>query len=192
MTTDSKRTTSWDGFRAAEPEFAARVERRFGLHKHHVLATLRADGAPRLTGLEVDFRGGEMWLGMMPGSRKALDLRRDPRFSMHANPGSGAEMEEGDARVSGRASEVKDPAEIARWAAGAEEGAVPEVFHLFRVEVTEVVLVSIEMPDIVFRTWKPGHALRTLRRGNEDAPPREDGVAPSGEGEPAGPAEGAA
>lgn len=168
------RATGWDGFAAAEPAFAARVEERFGLHKHHVLATLRADGSPRLTGLEADFRAGEMWLGMMNGSLKALDLRRDPRFSMYANPGPGTEMDGGDVRVSGRAVEVKDPGETARWAAGAPEGAVPEVFHLFRVEVTEVVRVSIEMPDIVLRTWRPGHRLRTLRRGNDDPSVRED------------------
>lgn len=174
--TNGHTATSWHDFRAVEPAFAAVVEKRFGLHKHHVLATLRADGAPRLTGLEVDFRAGELWLGMMPGSRKALDLRRDPRFSVYANPGPGAEMEDGDARVAGRAIEVKDPGEIARWAAAAPEGEAPEVFHLFRVEVTEVVRVSIEMPDIVLRTWKPGHPLRTLRRGNDEAPAREDGV----------------
>ena len=40
-----------------------------------------------MTGLEAEFRLGELWLGMMPGSRKALDLLRDPRFALHANPG---------------------------------------------------------------------------------------------------------
>ena len=165
---------SWDRFRQAEPDFAKAVEDRFGRYEHHVLATLRKDGSPRLTGLEVDFRNGQMWLGMMPGSRKALDLRRDPRFALHANPGAGAGMDEGDARISGRAVEVTDPAEIAAWAAGVPGGEAPEVFHLFRAEVTEVVRVSIELPDIVFRTWRPGRAPRTIRRGNDDAPPRED------------------
>ena len=47
---------------------------------------LRADGAPRLTGLEVHFGEGELWLAMMPDSRKADDLRRDPRFSVHSAP----------------------------------------------------------------------------------------------------------
>lgn len=164
---------SWGAFRSAEPEFCDVVEKRFRAHRHHVLGTLRADGSPRLTGLEADFRDGEMWLGMMPRSRKALDLRRDPRFSLHANPGSGSDMDDGDARVGGLAVEVTDPAELARWAAGAPDG-VPEQFHLFRVRLTEAVRVSIEAPDIVFRVWHPGRPLRTVRRGNDDAPPRED------------------
>ncbi|MGP3976425.1 pyridoxamine 5'-phosphate oxidase family protein [Streptomyces sp. 8N114] len=179
MTTENvhiRNGVSWDEFRKAEPGFAETVEQRFKKYTHHVLATLRKDGSPRLTGLEADFRAGEMWLGMMPNSLKALDLRRDPRFAMYANPGSGTEMDGGDVRVSGRAVEVTDPEEIAVWAACAPDGGLPEVFHLFRVAVEEVVRVSIEGEEIVFRTWRPGGPLRTIRRGNDDAPPREDPV----------------
>lgn len=167
-------TTSWTDFEAAEPVHAASVRKRFGEHKHHVLATLRADGSPRLTGLEADISRGELWLGMMPNSRKALDLRRDPRFAIHANPGPGSEMEGGDARISGRAVEVTDPAELARYAEAAPEGEIPEVFHLFRVDLTEVVRTYLSLPDICVDVWHPGRPLRTIRRGNDDAPPRED------------------
>lgn len=82
-------TANWSRFATAEPELAATVEARFGAYTHHVLATLRRDGSPRTTGLEVRFLDGELWLGMMPGSVKALDLRRDPRFALQANPGTG-------------------------------------------------------------------------------------------------------
>jgi pyridoxamine 5'-phosphate oxidase-like protein len=167
-------TESWAAFRAAEPDFADAVRARFEAFRHHVLATLRPDGSPRLTGLEGDFRGGELWLGMMIGSRKALDLRRDPRFSMYANPGSGTGMSGGDARISGRAVEVTDPEEFARYAAGAAGGEAPERFHLFRVELSEAVRITIEDPHIVFQVWHPGHALRTIRRGNEDSTVHED------------------
>ena len=79
--------SNWAAFVAAEPDLAQTVEARFGAFTHHVLATLRKDGSPRTTGLEVRFVNGELWLGMMPDSLKALDLRRDPRFSLQANPG---------------------------------------------------------------------------------------------------------
>ncbi|MCT2593441.1 pyridoxamine 5'-phosphate oxidase family protein [Streptomyces sp. N2-109] len=167
-------TTRWADFETAAPDLAARVQRRFAAYKHHVLGTLRADGSPRLTGLEAGFSRGELWLGMMPGSRKALDLRRDPRFALHANPGTSAEMEEGDARISGRAVEVTDPAELARFAEAAPEGEVPEVFHLFRAELTEVVRTYLDIPDLCVDVWKPGRPVRTIRRGNDDAPPRAD------------------
>ncbi|MFI8996159.1 pyridoxamine 5'-phosphate oxidase family protein [Streptomyces sp. NPDC053542] len=147
------------------------MERRFGAYRHHVLATLRADGSPRLTGLEADFRGGELWLGMMPRSRKALDLRRDPRFALHANPGAGDETGEGDVRVAGRAVEVTDADVLARYS---DEVEMPLPFHLFRAELTEVVRTYVEDPHIVLVTWRPGHPVRTVRRGNDDAPPTVD------------------
>ncbi|UQA94861.1 pyridoxamine 5'-phosphate oxidase family protein [Streptomyces halobius] len=152
----------WSEVEAAEPELAGRVMKRFGAFKHHVLATLRKDGAPRLSGVEADFRYGELWLGMMTGSRKALDLRRDPRFGLYANPGPGTDMAGGDVRVSGRAVEVTDPEVLARYAADVKP---PEPFLLFRAaELTEVVRTSIEAPYLVVESWRPGGPLRTVRR----------------------------
>ncbi|MEU8099290.1 pyridoxamine 5'-phosphate oxidase family protein [Streptomyces rubiginosohelvolus] len=152
---------SWGGFATAEPDFAGTAQRRFRLYKHHVLATLRKDGSPRVTGLEADFRFGELLLGMMPDSRKALDLRRDPRFALHANPGPDAEMNDGDVRVSGRAVEITDPEVIARFI---EEATPPEPFHLFRAELTEVVRIGLDNDELVIQSWRPGQPLRTVRR----------------------------
>ncbi len=96
-------TSNWAVFVAAEPELAATVEKRFGAFTHHTLATLRKDGSPRTSGLEVRFLDGELWFGMMPDSLKALDLRRDPRFALQANPGPGTELGGGgDGSAGGR------------------------------------------------------------------------------------------
>ncbi|MFI1175909.1 pyridoxamine 5'-phosphate oxidase family protein [Streptomyces melanogenes] len=170
--TPQTQTFRWKEFEAVEPLFAEVVRERFLLYKHHVLATLRADGSPRVTGLEVEIRGGELWLGMMPNSRKAYDLRRDPRFAVQANPGPDAEMADGDVRISGRAVEVVDPGELARYA---DEVHPPEPFLLFRAELTEVVHTGLdkETEEIVLRAWRPGSALRTIRRGGGMEPPRE-------------------
>ncbi|MEV5162270.1 pyridoxamine 5'-phosphate oxidase family protein [Streptomyces sp. NPDC053728] len=162
--------SSWQDFRAAEPAFADTVVGRFQQYKHHVLATLRADGSPRVTGLEVEFRADAMWFGMMPNSRKALDLRRDPRFAVQANPGPDADMADGDIRVSGRAVEITDPTVLARFV---EEVAPPEPFLLFRADPAEVVGTGLDGDDLVVRVWRPGHPLRTLRRGADDSPVRE-------------------
>ncbi|MGW7274198.1 pyridoxamine 5'-phosphate oxidase family protein [Streptomyces sp. NPDC054864] len=157
-------TTNWAFFSTAEPAFARTAEERFGLFTHHVLATLRKDGSPRTTGLEVRFLYGELWLGMMPGSMKALDLRRDPRFSIQANPGPGTEMAGGDIRISGRAIEVKDPEVIARYT-GEVDPPDQDAFHLFRTELTAVVRTSIEDEKyMVVQVWKPGAPTRTTRR----------------------------
>ncbi|CAL9477266.1 hypothetical protein SUDANB105_02942 [Streptomyces sp. enrichment culture] len=154
--------SNWAAFSAAEPELAATVEARFGAFTHHVLATLRKDGSPRTTGLEVRFLGGELWFGMMPDSLKALDLRRDPRFALQANPGEGTGMGGGDVRISGRAVEVDDPEVKAAYT---KEVEPPEPFHLFRTELTEVTRTCVEDDEyLVLQVWKPGAPLRTVKR----------------------------
>jgi len=165
---------AWGDVETAEPELAATVRERFGQYTHHVLATLRKDGSPRLSGIEADFRDGQLWLGMMPHSRKALDLRRDPRFALLANPGEGTGMGGGDVRLSGRAIETTDPETLA-WYAG--QAGAPQPFHLFRAELTEVVRTSVEGEDLVVRSWAPGGRMRTIRRGTDDSPPREEAEA---------------
>ena len=103
--------TSWQDFERAAPELAAALEGRFAAHKHALLATLRGDGSPRISGIETTFRNGELWLAMMPDSRKAADLRRDPRFALHAAPLE-LDLVDGDAKLNGRAIEVTDPGEL--------------------------------------------------------------------------------
>ncbi|WP_432155400.1 pyridoxamine 5'-phosphate oxidase family protein [Streptomyces sp. bgisy153] len=153
---------NWQAFASAEPALARIVEDRFGAFTHHVLATLRKDGSPRTTGLEVRFLDGELWLGMMPDSLKALDLRRDPRFALQANPGEGTGMGGGDVRIGGRAIEVEDPGTRSRYV---EEVEPPEPFHLFRTELTEVVRTYVEDDTyLVVQVWRPGERVRTLRR----------------------------
>ncbi|GAA3771343.1 pyridoxamine 5'-phosphate oxidase family protein [Streptomyces phyllanthi] len=154
--------TNWAAFVTAESELARTVEERFGAHTHHILATLRKDGSPRTSGLEVRFLNGELWLGMMQDSLKALDLRRDPRFALQANPGSDTDMGGGDVRVSGRAIEVADPETKALYTREVEP---PEPFHLFRTELTEVVRTYVEDEKyLVVQVWKPGEPVRTVKR----------------------------
>ncbi|MEU7558913.1 pyridoxamine 5'-phosphate oxidase family protein [Streptomyces eurythermus] len=153
---------NWTAFRTAVPELAAITEERFGAYRHHVLATLRRDGSPRTSGLEVRFLGGELWLGMMPRSLKALDLLRDPRFTLQANPGDGTDLGGGDVRISGRAYEA---GEGTAKAAYVKEVEPPQPFHLFRTELTEVVRTYVEDDRyLVVQVWRPGQPLRTLKR----------------------------
>ncbi|HEV8297391.1 MAG TPA: pyridoxamine 5'-phosphate oxidase family protein [Acidimicrobiales bacterium] len=155
--------TTWRQFTAEAPDLAAAVRSRFEATKHHVIATLRADGSPRVSGTEVQFHRDDITAGSMHRSVKARDLQRDGRFALHANPGDGS-MESGDAKLSGHAVEVVDPAELARYI---DAIAPPEPFHLFRFELDEVVCTSLH-PDgdrLVIEWWRPGRGVtRTERR----------------------------
>jgi hypothetical protein len=161
---------SWKEFEAAAPELAGRVRAVFDAHKHKLLATLRRDGSPRISGIETTFADGELWLGMMPGSRKALDLRRDPRLAVHSaslDPPEDPTTWPGDAKLAGRAVEVDDPAMLERLGAGDQAETEPGGgAHLFRVDVVELVHTRVGDPadHLVIDVWHEGRGLRRLQR----------------------------
>ena len=155
---------TWRQFSEEAPELAAAVQARLEATKHHVLATLRRDGSPRVSGTEVDFSGDDLTLGSMWEAVKARDLQRDGRFALHANPGDGT-MAGGDAKLSGVAVELGDDGKRAyeeqranEEHANEERASPPEPYHLFRLDLAEVVLTSLH-PDgdrLVIETWRPG------------------------------------
>lgn len=98
---------NWQGVETAVPALAEKVRARFEAHGLALLATLRAGGAPRISGIETLFGEGDLWLGMMPGSVKARDLLRDPRLALHSAT-TDKNVEAGDAKLSGVALAVED------------------------------------------------------------------------------------
>jgi Pyridoxamine 5'-phosphate oxidase len=156
---------SWQEVTAAAPELAGAVREVFDAHRHKLLATLRRDGSPRISGVEASFADGELWLGMMPGSRKALDLRRDPRLALHSasvDPPDDPTGWSGDAKLTGRAVEVHDPARLARLGAGDDADQA----HLFRVDITEIVHTRVgDPPDhLVIDHWQEGRGQHRMQR----------------------------
>ena len=150
---------TWNDVTRAAPELALAVQRSFDAHIHKTLATLRADGSPRISGQEASFRDGDLWLGMMPDSRKAKDLQREPRLALHSATVD-PEMPDGDAKLAARAEEVADQ-ETFDWFIGEEQAEKgqepPQPFHLFRVDIVEIVLTTLggDPPDhLVIETWR--------------------------------------
>ncbi len=149
--------TAWREFERAEPDFAQRVRELFDAHRHKTIATVRADGSPRISGIEVVFDGGELTFGSMPDARKGADLRRDPRFALHSptvDPVEGSEASwPGEAKIAGRAI-----------AAGAVTDG-PDG-DLFRADITEVVHTHLDEKAtmLVVEWWTPGHGLRRVER----------------------------
>lgn len=153
---------TWGEFESAAPELAKAVSARFGAHKHHVLATIRADGSPRVSGTEVEFLdNGTLRLGSMLNALKARDLQRDPRYAIHSNPGDHS-MEGGDAKISGHAVELVDPEALHKIF----DAAPPELspYNVFDLDIAEVVLTEIAEDKLKIRLWKPGAPVRTFTR----------------------------
>jgi hypothetical protein len=148
----------WSEFASAEPALARRVEERFRVRKHKTIATLRKDGSPRISGIEVDFADGELFLGLMPGSVKLHDLERDGRLALHSpteDPPDGRPQGwAGEAKLAGAAVEVDFPHSPV---AGGRR---------FRVDVTEAVLTHLNQAGdrLVVESWHPGTGTRRVER----------------------------
>lgn len=161
-------TTTWDDVSEAAGDLAAAVQARFEATGLGLLATLRKDGSPRISGIEPAFWEGHLWLGMMDRSRKSADLRRDPRFALHSATAD-KELAEGDAKVSGRAVEVTDEEEKKRFLTRLTEAtgnSPPEPFDLYVADVTELSMLTLGEPrdHLVVRWWRPGEQVHTLKR----------------------------
>jgi hypothetical protein len=158
---------AWSRVTSAAPELAALVRARFEATGLGLLATLRRDGSPRISGIEPLFTDAELWLGMMPGSRKAADLLRDPRFALHSAT-IDKQVTQGDAKISGRAVLVENEASMAafRRAFEAHTGYAPPPgpFTLFRADVREVSTVRPGGDHLNIDYWQEGQPPRRIER----------------------------
>ena len=145
---------SWDEFEQAEPEFAARVRALMSARKHLTMATLRADGSPRISGTEVEFADGQLRIGSMPNAVKAQDLKRDPRVAIHGPtndpPARRPSGWQGEAKIAGHAVEVDSGT-----------GA-----HRFVIDVREAVITRLNDAGnrLVIESWTPDRGYRKVER----------------------------
>ena len=155
----------WQDIVDSAPAFAAALRHRLDAHTHKTLATLRRDGAPRISGTEVFFADGELWFGSMPDARKALDLRRDPRFSLHSGSDDPPGWD-GDAKLSGRARELTDTAARAQLFARRGKEPPAAASHLFCADISEAVVVGLnpQHTRLVIELWRPGRGLTRIER----------------------------
>jgi hypothetical protein len=159
----------WQEFERACPELARLASGRFTSDELVLVGSVRRDGSPRISPVEPDFVDGELMLGMMWQSRKALDLLRDPRLVVHSvpsdrlNPG-------GDVKVYGRALEVRDPARR-RAHADATFARIDwrptEPYHCFSVDVLEAAYLRFEESIWEVWRWRPETGLRKETKANE-------------------------
>ena len=153
---------SWREIVTAEPEFAGRVRQLFDVGRHKTIATLRADGSPRISGIECEFTDDDLQFGSMSDSRKGADLRRDGRFALHGptfHPVEGQEAAwPGEAKIAGRA--------VPAGAVSDGEGGEAPDGEQFVADITEVVVTGLnpEATRLVVEWWTPSGGLRQIER----------------------------
>lgn len=146
----------WSEFAADAPELAARVRSAFAFGKHCTMATVRADGGPRISGTEVEFTDHGVFIGTGAGARKTLDLRRDPRIAVHSptrDPGADGSWP-GEAKITGSVVEVPAP------------DFYPPGAVRFQIDLTSAVFTGLsdDGSQLRIELWRPGRPTETMVR----------------------------
>ena len=152
-------SVTWGQFAESDPELAELGEAQFARTGLALVGTLRRDGWPRISPVEPFITGGQLYLGMMLKSVKALDLMRDPRCVVHSTV-SDKNGTEGEFKVYGSAREVNNPDEWQRFsdAVYATLGLRVEDLggHCFAIDIESVVFSVLRGEEFHRLIWKAG------------------------------------
>jgi len=155
---------NWQAFEESAPDLAAIGRKRIEEKRLVLVGTLRADGSPRISPVEAFFVDGELMLGMMWRSRKALDLLRDPRLVVHTAT-CDPDGAEGDFKAYGGAVDVQDSGLRTRYADELEakiNWRPSEPFHLFAVDVQSAGYIVFGKEPVAMR-WDPAEGTARIR-----------------------------
>jgi hypothetical protein len=158
---------NWTTFQQSAPELARLTEARFVRYGVALLGTLHRGGSPRISPVEPLMADGELLLGLLWHSTKALDLLRDPRCTLHSAI-TDAQGTDGEGKLDGRAIEATDPIVLSRyceifrrhWAA-----STPTRLHAFVLDVERAafVIYDLGLGQKQVQSWDPERGLKVIR-----------------------------
>ena len=137
---------TWAEFSAAAPALAERGERL--LRRGGYIGTVAADGSPRVHPVTPLINGGRLFVFVGRATVKFANLRRDPRFALHAPLGESDE----EFVVPGRVVAADDPdSEALAWEAARAIGMVSKnhlLMEFLPASVHWAVWEALGTPDI--------------------------------------------
>lgn len=152
----------------AAPRIAAVFTRRLAATNNLcMLATLRADGFPRISPVEPRIFEHQLVVMGMPGTRKFADLVRDPRLCLHTATVD-TNVDDGDAKIFGTVADSADPDLHRRFAEAlfVESGfdIRGQTFeHYFTVDIAGASAVEVSDGHLDITIWRldaPEHVVR--------------------------------
>ena len=154
--------------RATAPDIADPIAARLEKSVLGMLGTIRRDGSPRVSPIEVAFHEGRLFVGMMPGSTKSQDVERDPRISLVTALADKDDLA-GEGKLFGVAARVTDVAlaeRILRQHA-TDGGFDPESVAgspMYEILVNGAAWQLVEGDAFVTSSWSEADGLRLRRR----------------------------
>jgi hypothetical protein len=154
--------------RATAPDIAGPIAARLERSVLGMLGTIRRDGSPRVSPIEVAFHDGRLFVGMMPGSTKFHDVERDPRISMVTALADKDDLD-GEGKLFGIADRVTDVDLAARvLRQHAEDGGFdPESVAgspMYEILVNGAAWQVVDGDAFVTRSWSEAGGVRLRRR----------------------------
>ncbi len=141
---------SWGEFEQADSTLASFGWERLN-NRVAYLATVRADGSPRVHPVSARIRDEVLFVRMDPASPKAKDLHRNGRYALHSQvldtSGTGGEF-----AVSGRARLVNDLLLLKILTQGLPD---PDRYIVFELQVSNAISTVYEEGRAVRRRWPP-------------------------------------
>ena len=148
---------NWGAFAQKEPELARLGQERLDRYGLVMLATLRKNGFPPISPVEPLFFNSQLYLGMTWKSRKALDLIRDPRCSIH-NAVSDRHASDGEFKVYGRTMDITNPNEQQDYLRAMAKKINLEFgdqqFHCFVIDINSIAINTLVGGEFQHRVWK--------------------------------------
>lgn len=143
---------SWHDLEHGQPELAAFGLERFQTFGVAYLATIRADGSPRVHPVTPIVGQGHLFLFMEPTSPKGHDLLRDPRYALHCSV-SNSSGESGEFFISGSARFVDDLA-LRQQAIALASYAPADRYVLYELFVERASSTTYTDGQLIRRHWK--------------------------------------
>ena len=148
---------TWAEFEREAPALAALCFQRFRATELMMLGTIRKSGYPRISPTEWTLYEGELVLGGIWQAKKALDLLRDPRCTLHSTT-TNKSGKEGDAKLWGRAVPMPEDQQAPYWDHIFEEiGFRPDgPAHVFTIDIESAAYVTFTGDGTMKRLRWPG------------------------------------
>jgi hypothetical protein len=140
--------STWGEFEQAAPELGATGRAVVERHGFMLLGTIRRDGTPRISPVEVQLVQGELAMCLIRDSAKAVDVRRDPRVVLHS-PMLSADDPNSELKLRGRLLLVADAA----LQAAAAQWTPPPDFDVFGLDLDSAAFVEWSQGQMSLQRW---------------------------------------
>jgi hypothetical protein len=163
--------------RSSAPAIAAFLGERITATGLCVLGTIRSDGWPRVSPIELSIVDDRLYVGSMPNAVKAQDLQRDPRCCIVTTLADKDDLA-GEGKAFCRAREILAPDEWEPVRAAFKESVgfdvgEPGGSHIFELDIEAAAWQRVDGDDWRTTSWHAGGQVRERVRNGPEGESRD-------------------